>query len=155
MLLLCIGLAFGFLWAKAACAADYPTLSGRVVDEANILSPQAKQRLTQTLAAHEAATTNQVVVVTLRDLRGDTIDHYGHGLATAWKVGQKGKDNGVLLILALKERKVRVEVGYGLEGKLTDAASKAVLLSMRPYLQSKEWDKAFEVGSDAIIKTIK
>ena len=100
----------------------FPTLSGRVVDEANILDASTRAALTEKLAALEAKTTDQLVVVTLKSLQGTSIEDFGYQLGRHWKVGQQGKNNGVLLIVAPSERKVRIEVGYGLEGTLTDAS---------------------------------
>ena len=88
-------------WAQAQSAPEFPALTGRVVDQADILSPQAEANLTRVLAEHEQATTNQVVVVTLPNLQGYEIADYGYQLGRHWGIGQKGKDNGVLLIVAL------------------------------------------------------
>ena len=115
--------ASGVLFA----ALKFPELSGRVVDEAELLSPSQAAEVTTKLAAHEQATTNQVVVVTLKSLQGNEIADFGYQLGRHWGIGQEGKDNGVLLIVAPTERKVRIEVGYGLEGTLTDALSKTII----------------------------
>jgi uncharacterized protein len=104
-----------------------PRLSGRVVDEAGILSQSTIASLTQQLAGYEQSTTNQVVVVTLPDLQGYPIEDWGLALGRGWGIGQKGKDNGVLLIVAPKEHKVRIEVGYGLEGDLPDATANEII----------------------------
>ena len=105
-------------------ALTFPTLTGRVVDEANILDPATQRAaLTQKLADLEAKSTDQVVVVTLKSLQGTSIEDYGYQLGRHWQIGQKDKNNGVLLIVAPNERKVRIEVGYGLEGTLTDLVS--------------------------------
>ena len=115
------------LAAVPAVALVLPTLSGRVVDEANILDPAMRAALTQKLAELEAKTTDQLVVVTLRSLQGTSIEDFGVELGRRWRVGQGDKNNGVLLIVAPSERKVRIEVGYGLEGTLTDAVSKLII----------------------------
>src|SRR5690242_1905246 len=93
---------FVLLSAPALCAAgiEFPALSGRVVDNAGMLRPAAEQALTEQLAAHEQATTNQIVVVTLPDLQGYTIEDFGYQLGRHWGIGQKGKNNGVLLLIA-------------------------------------------------------
>ena len=106
---------------------NFPSLSGRVVDEANILTSAQKQHLTDQLEALEKQTSDQVVVVTLKSLQGNTIEVFGYRLGRHWQIGQKDKNNGVLLIVAPKERKVRIEVGYGLEGTLTDGLSKMII----------------------------
>jgi uncharacterized protein len=110
-----------------AIALDFPSLSGRVVDEANILDPQTRAVLTDKLADLEAKTTDQVVVVTLKSLQGTSIEDFGVELGRHWQIGQKDKNNGALLIVAPNERKVRIEVGYGLEGALTDAVSRLII----------------------------
>ena len=111
------------LWA----APEFPALSGRVVDEAGLLTPAQTQSLTQALAAAEQNTSNQLVVVTLSDLQGYDIADYGYQLGREWGIGSKENNNGVLLIVAPNDRKVRIEVGYGLEGVLTDALSSVII----------------------------
>ena len=111
----------------ALATPSFPLLTGRVVDNAHILSPSTIQSLDQLLAAYENGTSNQVVVATIPSLRGDSIENYGYQLGRYWHIGQKGKDNGVLLIVAPQEHKVRIEVGYGLEPVLTDAASSQII----------------------------
>ena len=113
--------------ATPALALVFPTLSGRVVDEAGILDPAQRAALTDKLAALEAKTTDQVVVVTLKSLQGTSIEDFGVQLGRHWKVGQKDKNNGAVLIVAPNERRVRIEVGYGLEGTLTDAVSRLII----------------------------
>ena len=119
--------AFLLLAVVPAFALVLPALSGRVVDEANILDQATRTALTQKLAELEAKTTDQLVVVTLRSLQGTSIEDFGVELGRRWRIGQQGKNNGVLLIVAPSERKVRIEVGYGLEGTLTDAVSKLII----------------------------
>jgi len=113
--------------ASAFATLSFPALSGRVVDEAGLLDAESTRTLTNLLAQHEQDTSNQVVVVTLKSLQGDSIEDYGYQLGRHWGIGQKGKNNGVLLIVAPNERKVRIEVGYGLEGVLTDAYSSVII----------------------------
>src|SRR6202171_2247016 len=113
-----------------ACAAQtlgFPVLAGRVVDEAGLLDTALRATLSETLADLESKTTDQLVVVTLKSLQGTSIEDYGYQLGRRWQIGQKDKSNGVLLIVAPVERKVRIEVGYGLEGTLTDAISKFII----------------------------
>lgn len=105
----------------------FPELTGRVVDQANVLDDADEAVLTAELAALEEKSTDQLVIVTLRSLQGYPIEDFGYRLGRHWAIGQKGKDNGVLLIVAPKERKVRIEVGRGLEGDLTDALSKIII----------------------------
>ena len=110
-----------------AWALDVPPLTGRVVDLAQILSASDVAQLSAQLQAHEEQTGNQVAVLILPSLEGEALEPYSHQVATTWKLGQKGTDNGVLLVVALKERRLRVEVGYGLEGTLTDLRSARII----------------------------
>jgi uncharacterized protein len=110
-----------------AAEPKFPALSGRVVDDAGVLTSSTQTELTDLLATHERATGEQVVVVTLASLQGFPIEDYGYQLGRYWGIGQKGKNTGAILIVAPKEHKVRIEVGYGLEGKLTDAISRTII----------------------------
>ncbi|WP_445620552.1 TPM domain-containing protein [Kushneria sp. Sum13] len=152
-------LAVGFLLllctAVAQAAPDFPELTGRVVDNAQLLDTAAETKLSQTLAAHEEATGEQVVVVTLPDLGGETIEQYGYQLGRAWGIGQEGEDNGALLIVALDERKVRIEVGYGLEGRLTDAQSSAIINQViTPAFRDGDYARGIVAGSQAMIQVL-
>lgn len=148
------------LWAALfapvlQAAPDFPPLSGRVVDQAKLLSTQAVNELTALLAQHEEATGNQVVVVTLSSLGGYEIADYGYQLGRHWGIGQQGKDNGVLLIVAPNERKVRIEVGYGLEGTLTDALSKNIIETViTPRFKQKDMPGGIVAGSKAILAVL-
>ena len=113
--------------AFAAYALTFPELTGRVVDDAGILDPATKAALERKLAEFETKTTGQLVVVTLKSLQGTSIEDYGYQLGRHWQIGQKEKNTGALLIVAPNERKVRIEVGYGFEGTLTDAVSKLII----------------------------
>ena len=113
--------------AAPASAQTFPALTGRVVDDAGMLSEGTRALLTRELAELEAKTTRQLVVVTVKSLEGRTIEDYGVRLGRAWGIGQRGKNNGALLIVAPNERKVRIEVGYGLEGDLPDAVAKVII----------------------------
>ena len=117
-----------FAMAAAAYAGPtFPPLTGRVVDEAGLLTPEDRAALTGELAALEETSTDQLAVVTLKSLQGYPIEDYGYQLGRAWGIGQKGKDNGVLLIVVPSEHKVRIEVGRGLEPILTDALSSIII----------------------------
>ncbi|HWD28979.1 MAG TPA: TPM domain-containing protein [Rhizomicrobium sp.] len=128
--------------AAKAAALDFPPLAGqRVVDEANVLSDDTKAKLTALLAEHEQQTHNQVVVVTLKDLRGTDIADYGYQLGRAWGIGQKGQNNGALIIVSPSTHDVRIEVGYGLEGTLTDAQSALIIHNvMFPAFKKGDYD---------------
>jgi uncharacterized protein len=116
-----------FTCAGVAQTLTFPALIGRVVDDAGLLSAEDRAALTGSLADLEAKTKDQLVVVTLKSLQGTTIEDYGYQLGRRWQIGQKDTSSGVLLIVAPTERKVRIEVGYGLEGTLTDAATKLII----------------------------
>lgn len=153
--LLLVGLAAAAAGAALAAAAPFPALSGRVVDEAGLLSPETEAALGQRLAEHERATTNQVVVVTLKSLHGNDIADYGYRLGRHWAIGQKGKDNGVLLIVAPAERALRIEVGYGLEGTLTDALSRDIIERViKPRFRRGEFEAGIVAGVAAILAAL-
>ncbi|HEX6859833.1 MAG TPA: TPM domain-containing protein [Caulobacteraceae bacterium] len=148
-----MGVLLAFVLAVPAFAAPtFPKLTGRVVDDAGILSPATEAELTQKLATLEQQTTRQVVVVTLPGLQGYEIEEYGYQLGRAWGIGQKGENNGVLLIVAPNERKVRIEVGYGLEPLLTDALSSLILQEqVLPRFRAGDMEGGVVAGADAVI----
>jgi len=143
-------------FAPAAHAAlTFPPLTGRVVDDAHVLSPGTVSDLTAKLSALEAKTGRQVVVVTLPDLQGDDIEDYGYQLGRAWGIGQKNQNNGVLFIVVPSEHKVRIEVGYGLEPVLTDALSSVILQEqVLPKFRSGDVDGGVAAGTNAIIQQL-
>ena len=146
------------LAAAAALAADlaFPALTGRVVDEAGVLDPAAEARLDQQLAAQEQATGDQVVVATVRSLQGDTVEDYANRLFRHWQIGQAKQNNGVLLLVAPAERKVRIEVGYGLEGVITDAASSTIVQSLiLPRFRAGDLPGGIEAGARGILELIR
>ncbi|ODS01144.1 hypothetical protein AUC68_12260 [Methyloceanibacter methanicus] len=116
-----------FFAHPAGAEPDYPALTGRVVDNADLLSPAEEQTLTETLKQLEDKSSDQLVVVTVPSLQGYTIEDFGYQLGRHWGIGTQELDNGVLLIVAPNERKVRIEVGYGLEPILTDALSRVII----------------------------
>jgi uncharacterized protein len=117
----------GLALLPASAEPIFPALTGRVVDGAGLLSPEDRQALTAELEALEDKNSDQLVVVTLPSLQGYTIEDYGYRLGRHWGIGTAKLDNGVLLIVAPNERKVRIEVGYGLEPILTDALTKIII----------------------------
>ena len=139
----------------ANAALTFPPLTGRVVDNAHVLSAQTQTDLTAKLAGLEAKTGRQLVVVTLPDLQGDDIEDYGYQLGRAWGIGQKGQNNGALFIVVPSEHKVRIEVGYGLEPILTDALSSVILQSqVLPKFRTGDVDGGVTAGTDAIISQL-
>jgi uncharacterized protein len=125
--LVTIAALFTSLLITLAHALDFPVLTGRVVDEANIIDTRTREDLNRKLAALEGKSSDQLVVVTLKSLQGTSIEDFGYQLGRHWQIGQAGKNNGVLLIVAPNDRKVRIEVGRGLEGTLTDAISRLII----------------------------
>jgi len=139
----------------ARAKPTFPQLTGRVVDGANIIPADEKARLDQKLAALESQSRRQLVVVTLPDLQGYDIADYGYQLGRAWGLGDKQRNDGALLIVAPNERKVRIEVGYGLEGTLTDGLS-ALIIQQQIVPRFKAGDMAggIEAGADAIVRQL-
>jgi uncharacterized protein len=136
-------------------ALDVPPLTGRVVDLARVLPSSTAAQLSERLQAHEDKTTNQVAVLIVPSLEGEPLFDFSHRVATTWKLGQKGTDNGALLLVAIKDRKVRIEVGYGLEGALTDARSAQIIRNeIVPRFRAGDFAGGITAGVDAILKTI-
>jgi len=141
--------------AASAWPLDVPPLTGRVVDLAHVLPPDVATSLTHDLEAHETKTSNQVAVLILPSLEGEPLESFSHRVGTTWKLGQKGTDNGVLLLIALRERKVRIEVGYGLEGTLTDLRSAHIIRQeIVPRFRSGDLPGGIAAGVQAILDTI-
>ena len=135
--------------------AEFPALSGRVVDDAGVLDSATRESLRAKLAAHEARTGNQIVVATVRSLNGNAIEEYANRLFRRWQLGQKGVNNGVLLLHAPAERKIRIEVGYGLEGTLTDAITKYIITnSITPSFKTNDFSGGMTRGVEDIIKVL-
>src|SRR4029077_15632742 len=108
-------------------AANFPALTGRIVDQANVIPLETRSALEPKLAALETKSGIQLVVATVASLDGQEIEPYANELFRSWKLGEKAKNNGVLLLVAPNEHRVRIEVGYGLEGTLTDALTKVII----------------------------
>lgn len=140
----------------AAARPALPELTGRVVDEAELVSPAAEAELTARLAALERDTSDQLVVVTVPSLDGEAIEDLGLRLGNGWGIGQKDIANGALLIVAPAEQRVRIEVGYGLEGLLTDARAKAIIEdSLLPLFAAGENERAIRTGVDEIAAVLR
>jgi uncharacterized protein len=140
------------LAAFAAGAVDVPYLTGRVVDNAEILKPATRERVAALAKAHEDKTSDQIAVLTIPTLDGESVEEFATRVFEAWKLGQKGKDNGVLVVVAPRDRKMRIEVGYGLEGTLTDvAASRIIRNVMTPAFKNGDFDGGIEGGVAAIV----
>ncbi|HEU4549236.1 MAG TPA: TPM domain-containing protein [Rhizomicrobium sp.] len=139
----------------AQAAPKFPALTGRVVDDAGILSDSVKQDLTGKLAALEAKTSRQLVVVTVPSLQGYEISDFGYQLGRAWGIGQGKLNNGVLFIIAPNEHRTRIEVGYGLEPILTDALSSVIIQTkVLPAFRDGDYDAGTKAGVDALIEQL-
>lgn len=138
--------------ASPAAAQDFPALTGRVVDGANVIPADVEARLVQKLAMLETQTQRQVVVATLPSLQGYEISDYGYQLGRKWGLGDKQRNDGALLVVAPNERKVRIEVGYGLEPVLTDGLSSLIISQqIVPRFKAGDMPGGIEAGADAII----
>jgi uncharacterized protein len=139
----------------AFAALDFPALTGRVVDQANVIPAASKSALETKLQTLEDKSGIQLVVATVKSLQGGDIETYANQLFRAWKLGEAKKNNGVLLLIAPAEHKVRIEVGYGLEGTLTDALSSVIIASaIVPRFKANDFPGGIERGVDGIIEVL-
>ena len=145
-----------FLVASLAFAAvNYPLLTGRVVDQADVIPPSTKSAIETKLKDLEDKSGIQLVVASVNSLDGLDVETYANGLFRAWKLGEAKKNNGVLFLVAPNERKMRIEVGYGLEGTLTDALSKIILTSaVAPRFKARDYGAGIERGVEGIIEVL-
>ncbi|HEX3674601.1 MAG TPA: TPM domain-containing protein [Rhizomicrobium sp.] len=142
-----------FAAPATAAAPSFPALTGRVVDDAGILSPDTQARLTAMSAALEKKTGDQLVVATIKSLQGNDIATYGYQLGRYWKLGAKGKNNGILVTIAPTEHQVRIDVGYGLEGTLTDAQSALIIENIvKPAFRRGDYDGGTLAASASILR---
>lgn len=140
-----------------ALAIDFPRLTGRVVDQANLLSPEQEAQLDRRLEALQRASRRQLVIATIADLQGLPIEDYGYQLGRAWGIGQRGANNGVILIVAPNERRTRIEVGYGLEPIITDALSSQIIeRQMIPRFRASppDFGGGIMAGAEALIQQL-
>lgn len=150
-------LAFLLLLAVPALAQqqEWPALSGRVVDEAGLIGSAARSRLEAELAAFEEKSSDQVVVAIITSLNGAVLEDYANGLFRHWQLGQAQENNGVLLLIAFADRKIRIEVGYGLEGILTDAYSRLIIeTAIVPAFRQGDFEKGIVDGTAAILAVL-
>ena len=141
------------LFAAPAAAQTFPPLTGRVVDQAGLLRPEQVLDLTSKSEALQAQTGRQLVVATVKSLEGRTIEDYGYRLGRTWAIGQKGKDDGVILLVAPNEKRVRIETGYGARVFLTDAVSSVIIReSILPRFKAGDFGGGITAGADQIIK---
>ena len=145
-------LAALLLTTAMAAAAEVPFLTGRVTDNAEVLSEGTRRSLTVLLKAHEDSTGNQIAVLTVPTLDGEGIEEFALRVFEAWKLGQKGKDNGVLVVVAPNDRRMRIEVGYGLEGTLTDSLAGSIIRNvMTPRFKEGDYNSGVDAGVKAIL----
>jgi len=144
------------LWAIVpAFAINFPSLTGRVVDQANIVQPETRAALEQKLVDLEEKSGIQLAIATVASLEGQDIEPYANELFRKWHLGENKKNNGVLLLVAPNERRVRIEVGYGLEGTLTDALSKVIITNaMTPRFKAGNFSEGISRGVDDIITVL-
>jgi uncharacterized protein len=138
--------------ASSAHALAVPELRGYVNDHANVLSSSAKTELERELRSFEKTDSTQIVILTIPSLEGEVMEEFSIRVAETWKIGQKGKDNGIIFIVAMQERKMRIEVGRGLEGRLTDLmAGRIVDLVVKPRFKRGDFDGGFLAGVSSLI----
>jgi uncharacterized protein len=134
---------------------EVPYLIQRVTDNANILSPEVVTELEKKLESHERNTSNQIAVLIIKSLEDEILEQFSMKVVETWKLGTKGKDNGVLLLIVLEDRKIRIEVGYGLEGSLTDAICNFIIRSrIVPRFKERNFDGGVKEGINAIISSV-
>jgi uncharacterized protein len=139
----------------AAFALDFPPLTGRVVDQAGVMTAASRSDVEAKSKALEDKSGIQLVVATVKSLQGSDIESYANQLFRSWKLGETKKNNGVLLLVAPAEHKVRIEVGYGLEGTLTDALSSVIISSaIVPRFKANDFSGGIERGVDGIISVL-
>lgn len=153
ILLLCLPLLV--LLATLSGAAELPALTGRVVDNAGIIDAETERALTAKLETFEEKSSDQIVVATIDSLDGEAIEPYANRLFRAWRLGQAGEDNGILLLVAVADRRMRIEVGYGLEGTLTDLHSKLIIENtMVPAFRAGDFSGGISGAVDDIIMVL-
>ena len=148
--------AAALLAAGRALALDVPPLAAPVNDHASVLAPEAKSRLNAELLALQQETGAQIAVLTIPSLEGEVLEDYSLRVASSWGLGKKGKDNGVLLLIAIKDRKLRIEVGQGLEGKLTDLLSARIIRDeIAPAFKLGDYAAGVENGIAAMMRVVR
>ena len=148
--------ALFFCLTAPLAALEVPQLEGRVNDTAQMLSSQTKANLESLLASFEATDSTQIVVLTIPSLEGEVLEEYSMRVVEVWKIGQKGFDNGALLLIARDERKLRIEVGYGLEGSLTDLVAGRIISGVIvPRFKEGRFDQGISEGVAAMVAVVR
>jgi uncharacterized protein len=151
-----VGLLLLAFQAAAAAGLEIPKLQARVTDLAGLLTREEISGLEEKLKGFEASDSTQIAVLIIPSLEGEVLEDFSGRVAEAWRLGQKGRDNGVLLFIAMRERQVRIEVGYGLEANLTDARSRRIIENeIIPNFRSQQYFQGVEAGVEAIIQTVR
>lgn len=142
--------------AAPCVALEVPQLKGHVNDHAGMLSASTRQQLEAVLIDLEQQESTQIVVLTIPSLQGDSLDDFSIRVAEAWKIGQKGVDNGAILLIAKNDRKIRIEVGYGLEGSLTDLISGRIIRNIiAPRFKAGQFEQGISDGVAAMISAVR
>jgi uncharacterized protein len=150
-----IAVSLAVLLVSIASAFNFPALSGRVVDDAGVMTPASRSDVEAKLKNLEDKSGIQLVVATVKSLQGSDIETFANDLFRYWKLGEAKKNNGVLLLVAPAEHKVRIEVGYGLEGTLTDALSSVIIAgAIVPRFKTNDYSGGIERGVDGIISVL-
>jgi uncharacterized protein len=145
-----------FFQAVAAFALEIPKLKTRVTDLAGLLTPDETASLEAKLSQFETSDSTQIAVLVIPSLEGEVLEDFAGRVADAWRLGQKGRDNGALLFIAMKERRVRIEVGYGLEANLTDARSRRIIENeITPNFRQQQYYQGIDAGIVAIMQTVR
>ena len=153
---LVLGVALFLFQCFGALAIDVPELQGRVTDLAGILTPDQITGLDAKLQSFETTDSTQIAVVIIPSLEGESLEGYSIRVAEAWKIGQKGRDNGAILLVSMKDRAVRIEVGYGLESNLTDAKSSQIIRNeIVPRFRAGDYYGGIDAGVTAMIQTVR
>ncbi len=156
MSVFCIFFSLALFLTDQAFALQVPRLQGRVNDYADLLSPATEASLESVLKSLESSDSTQIVVLTITSLQGDSLEEFSLRVVEDWKIGQQGLDNGVLLLVARDDRKIRIEVGYGLEGKLTDMTAGRIISDvMGPRFKQGDFNQGIIDGIGAIVMTVR
>ncbi len=138
---------FSLFLSVSVFGVDVPFLTGRVTDNAQVISMDKRLVITEMLKAHEEKTGNQIAVLTVSTLNGANLEEYAVEVFDSWKLGQKGKDNGLLIVVVPGDRRMRLEVGYGLEGQLTDGMAGSIIRDViTPHFKEKDYGTGIEEG---------
>ena len=149
-------LLFVVMGSGLSAALEVPALKARVNDYAGLLAPATKNQLEQALLEFEQSQSTQIVVLTVTSLEGESLEDYSMQVAEAWKVGQKDLDNGAILLISKNDRKIRIEVGYGLEGSLTDMLSGRIIREVIvPSFRAGKFDQGVASGVTAMMAAVK